>query len=686
MLGTTLGLLIATTCPVGPNGGAAPYTHVHRDVRFEVEDGTARVIMVDELAAPADQHGHSAYVLELPMEDVAIVDAKIRSSAGELQSVQLSKGDEGEFADYLQALEQGSDPDDKARPWEHTPAPALRVTSDHSDFTVEVAGPCSVRSVTVEVEMIIGSDWHEGRLWFPVPFAPEEGTSRITVDAPGARASIANTPRGKLPVDEGLLEVTLDEPRLAGRWFETELMASELTEHERVRWGEKAAEYEETWLRARAEVDIPSPMSEVARPLSIAFVVDRSVSAGQAQLDAAAAQAQAVLDNAPPGSRYTVVAFARRPRVVGSAFMPTGHRAALRGLPARGLANGSDMAAAVAKARSILADTADGYEPRLIVLTDDLLLEPRDWSTSLEDAALTHAVVLSDWSDGWARIFAHEDRRARGVERTGGIRVRLGPEAQADLGLHLIRPTRIDRPQLFVRSAVVDVSADHTKVIVDDDEELGEYLLEGQGVRAILARRSAALGPETGSRLLGWVWASPLDLPLESSDRFDDAGTALATQDELANELPESFTLTLAESSGAVTRYTPREAVPDWRQPPPPPGFGFGMSGHGCCCGCGGFGTAGFGTSCRCGGIGRQLPDAGALLAAWLAEQGGCGAAVGESLSVTVWDLEVVAVEGEDTCRSEIVWSKLRLDREKLGGDDHDALFKPQRTWVVKLP
>ncbi len=117
---------------------------------------------------------------------------------------------------------------------------------------------------------------------------------------------------------------------------------------------------------ARAETSEAAP---ARRPLAVAFVFDTSLSQRFASLEVSYRTLVRLLDSLTPDDRFALVPFDRTP-APGSlrAATPDARRAALETLRARPLAPGTDVAAAVAAARSLLAPA--GESVRIVLLTD----------------------------------------------------------------------------------------------------------------------------------------------------------------------------------------------------------------------------------------------------------------------------------------------------------------------------
>ena len=632
-------LSLALTCPEGP-ASLADAAKVDAHVEIVVADGTAEAT-VNYRFTPGTTHLDQTEAVE-NSDDAVATGAMLRVGEKAWKGSSILPADaESEFEDYLQSLSYGVEPDDHRATL--SPEPAIRLTANYGSTILRVGSPCAYGPVEVKVFVSLASTWDNGEWIFEIP-GPED--ARVTSNL------------GIVDDKERALRVRPKRARLRGRFAEVALDAT----------------IDDNVLRvSRAELDVPAQLSDLDRPVAFAFVIDRSVSAGEKLVARQIELMNDVLDQAPRGSVYTAVAFARLPSVLVSPWSSA--RSRTRRAPR--LKNGSDLRAAANKALSILEDAPHGSTPRLIILSDMLALDRVPLRGVLsEDSPLTHVVELEDYAHAFSRTFTDQDDRARDVEVTGGIWVTTGPKRDRPLALHLVRPTRIDRPLVLVRDR--DVFKD-AEVTLDGSgaTQLPAFLVEGQSVRLLAHHRGADIALQQ-PRALGFVWATPIATALYSSDAFSRVSRARMTSGHLASTLDDDALRELAERSQAVTRVTPHELVPSWRMAREHNG-GLGLVGVGSC-GCGGSSHS-HGTSCR-GARGGVLNLSGhKFLKAW-ADEAGCAAPEpGAHVVVEVGDREIMNSEGSATCHAEKLWG-LRLDVEEMSAALRDE-FKGRRRYII---
>lgn len=665
-----------------------------------------------------------------------------------------------QFDGYLNALRVGVPPEEAVSAAER--AAILVVDGTHGDRdeapVVNVVMPCSIRWVTVRVEMLVPSIPIDGMWQFALPGDPGVGVSNaVLVDsAQPIRAFFAGAPLAAgetrdVPTvadrdgdgvadedsdgltaagndvglddgldDSGMLALTvrpMSGPKLRTRGYALRIDPTAPPPPRAPARGEEDARVLSAPVTpiviARAELDLPRPLSSAPAGLRIVFVVDNSVSVRDAGVTKALQILDGILDQAPPDARFAVVTAGRKARVVVAPWQARDDRA----LPSIALENGSDVLGALAKARAIASDLdseseSDGHGARevaRIIAISDMQLRFVDDDTHVANgfggtgAPLTHVVTVADGdieqSFQWARSFADDDPRAAGPESTGGVWIDAGAEDEATLFPHLIAPTRIDRPRvvlggldLFAETIVTDENGAeqlaHVQVIRsprdeeeegahhrrDDMPQLPERLHAGSGLRVdvqvleqhpAFARFAKARGARE-LRIDGQLWATPFDEVV----RRDESLLGLAATSDLSRFLDDDLVRTIARRAQTVSRVTALVEVPPFRPASVDVG-GYGMSGFGCSC-CGGCcGDFGFGRGCGLG-LGADLKERETLEALLRDDARAC-LVPRASLAVEFGDEEILSVTERDggTCVAERFWQH-RLDQTpRVGGAFH---------------
>lgn len=679
-------------CPRGdaPGGGLAELKHARRLRTVDVTDGHALVTFEDVLENNSDR----AATLELGLGAGGVVRAAFIEEPG--LAPRAAALDDAErasalFQEYTRALGYGVPPEEAAD--SAARAAILVAHAQHDDPAVSVVMPCSVRRVVVRVEMLLPSVPMDGAWLFRVPGAPGEGVIddlvvdsadpvRVLVEgvplAPGTQQSAPTIGDGD---EDGMLTLTvkpLTGARLRARGFALSVSptAAALADDgavEPVDVEPGAVEPVAPVVVARAELDLPRPLADAPAGLRLVFVVDASVSMGGGGVAKALQIVNAILDEAPPDARFALVSAGRRPRVLVAAWRARDDRQ----LPAITVENGSDVLAALAKARAIAADVGDDELARVITLSDMQLRFVDDdarvahsFTSRASDAPLTHVVVLPDDADIetpllWARAFRDDDARAAGPESSGGIWVDAGWEDESALFAHLIRPTRVDRPHVTLGGENVLLDPDGTQrtAVISgspvDDAETGQgadglplFLREGSGLRV-----EVALPPTSTSRDLrvgGLLWATPLNERV----RRDQSLLGLVAVNAIGANLDDELVRTIARQTHVVSRVTSLVDVPAFR-PATDDLMGLGVSGVGCSCCCGGS-RCGLGRStCGVGGDLREQETLERLLR----EDARACLVSHAALAIEVGDLEILDVRESEggACVVERFWQH-RLD------------------------
>ncbi len=664
----------APICPNGDAPGAlGELVHTSRLRSLDVVDGhgvlTFEDVVENRSAGPASIDlpiGHGGVVRAASIEEPGFSARPAR-----LDDVVVAKA---EFEDYRNALHAGVPAEEAVNAAER--AAILVVDEAYGDRygapTVSVLMPCSVRWVTVRVEMLVPSIPVDGMWQFSLPGEPGEGVSNsILVDsAKPIRAFFAGEPLAPgetrdVPMlgdadgdgfDDGVIPEAVDDdgaltvkvrpmtgPKLRTRGYALRIDPTAPPpppppppapdeDAAAVAVVEEDSEPAAPIVIARAELDLPRPLSSAPAGLRIVFVVDNSVSVRDAGVAKALQVLDAILDEAPPDARFAVVTAGRKARVVVAPWRARDDRA----LPVIALENGSDVLGALAKARAIASDLDDEGDarevPRIIAISDMQLRFIDDDKRVANGfggtgAPLTHVVTVAEGnveeSFHWSRAFSDDDPRAAGPEGTGGIWIDAGGEDEAALFPHLIAPTRIDRPRVVLGG--VDLLADLSSPDADGAEEraraqvirsprdvddeaarghhpprLPERLHAGSGVRVDVQLFEthpafARFAKARGGRDLhvgGQLWATQFDEVVKR----DEALLGLAAVNALGDRLEDDLVRTIARRAQTVSRVTALVEVPPFR--PASTDFGgLGMSGFGCSCGCGCCGGIGYGRS-----------------------------------------------------------------------------------------
>lgn len=610
------------------------------------------------------------------------------------------------FSGWVEALEHGVPEAEATAGKERV---GILVEGDEPPY-LHVAAACSQRAVIVGWEAVIGSVPVDGAWHFEVPPAAGEGSSflevhseeiaRVLVDgAPAPRGpSVVLSPwaadaSGEEPQGTAVVVAPLRGPRLRARGLAVRV-APELP------WGapDGVAEDPATPVTVvRAELDVPGVLAEAPAGLRVVFVLDASVSVGQAVLDKQLQLVHGILDELPPDARWALVIAGRRPRVVVPAWRERRDRAVLEDL--YGVSNGSDVPAAIELARGIASDTAPEEVGRVIVFSDmrlrfsdDDARLVRSMSSSSGRSPLVHVVSLPEDANeeeplAWTRTFADDDPRAAGPEATGGIWVESsgGDDDEDALVVHLVRPTRIDRPRVTLAGLDVLEAATGAAVSVppqvDEERQRGSHdmplvLREGEGFRVEAALGGDVALPRVPALAVeGFVWATSL----QERAREDRDLLPLLAAGPLEDELPGDVVRALGRSAHAVTRMTSLVAVPRWRP------LAEALHGWSSSCSCGGCSTmSGHGISGRssCGGA-RQLREQ-ETLARLLAEDMQACAVRAASLEVEFDDLEILDVQGVTggSCVVERMWRR-RLDLLVEGIEREPGAFWGHRRIAV---
>jgi hypothetical protein len=602
------------------------------------------------------------------------------------------------FSAFRDALQDGVEPEDAVVGGHRA---ALLVAEDsEGDVTVEVAAACSVRTVTVEVDGAVLSTPRQGGWRFLVPRLSSRDDVIVTADdaevwvdgttpALNGRVTVSGPAR---PLDGeedfGGAPFVVDARPTVGR-----LRAAGVLRTFKATAGKTSAAKTETpsdlmasgFSLLQASVDLPSPLTTTAADMRLVFVVDSSVSAGDDGVKRTLTLVNHILDAAPDDARWALVTASRNPRLVVAPWRARDDRF----LPEIVVENGSNLSAAVALAARIGGDAGAG-SGRVIVLSDLQLGDvgaPRlvgalHASPVGAQAPVVHVLELPadlgvDEELGFVRELAEDVPLVSATARHGGLFLGVSPGGEDGdelaLARFVIRPTRLDRMQLFVDG--VDVSND---VGVDPmhagralgwdaagpsgDGTLPRFLLEGGGLRL-------AQTMPVGSRRVqfrGLLWAEPVVIDLEAAPTAAALGTAINGVLRAHFSGADDAVTAVATAGHFVSRMTSLAAVPAFRPARPD---GFGTQSWSWSCGCGGCGGSGSrSTHCSIGHASQPPKLAEQALLDALAQTIADHCLGDVDVTLEIGDLEILEVTAKNSarhrarCIAEGFWHA-RLDR-----------------------
>ncbi len=680
-----------------------------------VHEGWAALVIEQKLLNVPHGPGFRTDGVELPAGAGVVDGAFVAENEGPFRPAALEDAGvaEMQFAEYKRVLEMGVPPEQAKAGRDRA---AVLVADDGAGVSIDVAAACSVRIVTVRIEARLTSLPVDGAWRFEVPRAAPSLTidgalpMRVSVDGAAWHPRVLSmfpAPGGEAAGDAlvadpfAVVDVRpLTGPKLRARGYATVVdpLPPRPTEANDAAPVTTEGDAPAGAVVARAELDLPRPLSDAPAGLRLVFVVDASVSVGTAALAKEWQMLDGILDAAPPDAKYAVVAAARKPRVVVGPWRDRRDR----DRPAVALGNGSDVVTALARARGIASDVEEGQVARVVVLSDMKLpyaVDDDHLVRAFAGAPLTHVVVTADNADieqsiAWRRSFVDEDARARGPESTGGIWVEtgFGPDDEAALYPHLIHPTRIDLPQVTlagddllaegVTACVIERSPRDAAEVENQDDGLPMFLVGGSGLRVEAARPLAANDARArraavrGLRVQGLLWATPF----RERVRQDASLLGVAAVDAVGAALDDDLVRSVATRAHAVSRTTSFVDIPAWRPATVDLG-GFGISGCGCSCGCS---CLGYGASSRCGvGTGVDLHERETLERLLAADARAC-LVPRAALDVEIGDLEILRVDVATggACVRERFWEH-RLDLLVVGRDRDPGAFVGHDTFNV---
>ncbi len=525
---------------------------------------------------------------------------------------------------------------------------------------MRVVAACSVTQVTIELDAAVLSVPHSGGARFVVPRVTPHDHVKVRSDDHELWVEGLRPGRGgkvSLPVeyDENaeVAYLTVD-----ARPHEQRVRAAAAVHNVVVDQQQHAI--------VQLAVDLPSPLVTPSSEPHFVFILDASVSIGEAGIQQGLRVVRGVLDAAPPGARWAMVTSTRTPRLVVQPWRARDDRF----VPRIDVENGSDVAAAMALAQKMASDAVDG---RVIVVSDFLLsnhLDTDDRLIASTKGAVTHMIELPGSADEDGAPFSfsrtREDATAQAAERTGGMGLVVSKSGSVDsertLMRSLVAPTSLDEPRIFINGEAME------------DAE-AEFIIEGDGLR-----RSFALPQRvTNVEVRGLLWGEEVRLDMQRLPKRAAIGSAI--NGSLRNTLDDDVVFAAASTLQFVSRMTSLVEVPTFR-PAQPEGFGFGRSGCGCGgCGCG-LGRR-FRTGCRLG-VGHNLPDERPTLEA-IGNRIADICRVSFAGQVEIGALEILAVDvkaeqpSAQMCVTELLWRE-RIDQ--LGVPEHT--FRAQRMREIR--
>ncbi|MEZ4448992.1 MAG: VWA domain-containing protein [Nannocystaceae bacterium] len=295
----------------------------------------------------------------------------------------------------------------------------------------------------------------------------------------------------------------------------------------------------------RLEVEVGERLGPDPKDTHAVILLDRSRSITDEGAEAADEAALGYLSALAevPGARAQVVRFDRTIARAHDRFVaPEAAAEALRDPPA--LANGSDLAGALAVAEGLLRSAPPGAPRRVLVLSDAAIAPEVDAAVGRALASLRAARVIVHLADVAAERFTSlevdAEHRLRGpVAATGGQVWR----ARMDV----VRRRRGDVFAEWVRPRLL-----HDLEVVLDGEGLAEIdLAAGQGsievdLRDFAPRRASARG---------WAWSLPVAVTARRRAADDRAWSAIAAA-YVDDRLSDAELLDLGTRGGVVTPAT----------------------------------------------------------------------------------------------------------------------------------
>ena len=687
--------LASASCPLGDAPAAVGELDITRvDAAVGVDRGVARAVWKVVL----ENRGHGPGKVRL---NVTVATGQGRSRPIVVDRIQLEGHGRTKIAaatdareqydTFTEALERGVAADAAVATGER--AAVLAELDQDGDVVVEVAATCSRRRLVLVIEASTTSIAQAGGERYLLPRFSK--SDRIVVENTSDDEAVDIWSDGTTLPASGRVPA-LDLDRLAALDEVPPVLVLDVRRHEqrlRATGLLQRAGVDDTLFQASLE--LPTTLTTTPAALRFVFVVDTSVSAGEAGVALALRQLMNVLDAAPADARWALITAGRTPRLVVAPWRGRDERF----IPPPTLENGSNIPAAIARALQIAEDVDDGAG-RVIVLSDlqlssadeGPLLSALTRKTSQTASPIVHLVELPTNADetvlGFSRV--EGGSIADATTTRGGVHLVARQHEDGDeveLARHLIAPRRLDSPRLFVDGVELDrddtaderarsVSYAHANT---DDVSVGDrlppVLHAGSSLQIARLLRAGARHVE----LRALAWATPVTFTFETVDAAAAVGSVV--NGVLREELTTEMTMALAMPLHFVSSATSLVRVPRFRPGEDDFAGGFGMS-----CGCGCRGAIGSGrsghTTCAAGTAivlqAQRLLDA---RAAEIAER----CKIDVHVSLEVGDLEILAVEVDHKASQKVrrcvteQWWQTRLDTLTPG----DGSFEVHRTFRV---
>ncbi|HEY1101243.1 MAG TPA: VWA domain-containing protein, partial [Myxococcota bacterium] len=610
----------SSSCPRGDAPGPSGALRIDRvDVDVRLDDDVAHASWTIALVNTGDGPAKAVLDFTVDTDDgsaVPLVVDRVQRLGHAAARIEDADVASERFETFVMALEHGVEADDVVAGNDHA---AVIAALHDRHVKVDVAAACSVRRLVVRVDGGVLSRPRAGGLRYQLPrLSPRDRLHVVAADrdvwvggralpadgriAPGAAVMLSETD-DDTDDDDGVDDDRHGDHRLDVRPHSEVLRASGLIQ--------RAGDHRLVQLG----VDVPAQLSVAPADMRFVFVVDGSVSAGDAGVTTALRQVQHVLDAAPHDARWAMVVAGRTPHVLVSPWRDRDDRF----VPDIDVENGSDIAAAVDLAVGIATDVDDIGAARVIVVSD---LQQRAAHTEALDRRMRHAQLPGDdvlpivhlvrlppdtdvesrlkWSGSFSAA-VDDDGNDHAVRGGIGVHTWLdGTDAdEAAIARHLVVPTRLDDVDVLVDSAQIDDPLD------DSQPLLASQLFQRDGTTTSFARtlregehlRLTALLPKAHVvEVRARAWNEPLLLTTSAIDRAVVVGTAI--NGAFGSDLDDDVVTALATPLHLVSRTTALVDVPKWR-PAIPDDLGWGSSG--CGCGCGMRHDVGFGSRTACG-------------------------------------------------------------------------------------
>jgi Mg-chelatase subunit ChlD len=298
--------------------------------------------------------------------------------------------------------------------------------------------------------------------------------------------------------------------------------------------------------------DVSPRLSQVPSRARLVILIDASRSMSREERDASLAAASSYLSHfTSSGVQTRVVAFSRTLAQITDGWQSAATARRRLGSTTIVARNGSEVGLALRHAAWLLADTPEGVDKRVLLLTDTRTrdaLRPADLRRVLPEGTILHLGRVAPGAPQLTRD--DRDRWAKLPRSTGGVlwdaAANRNPKhaaAQRALFEEWARPLRLDRVVLHAPGLTID----------DVPSSLGE----GEGVeRHAITRRYVPFIALTAE-----LWSQPVRRRLEPDRGYGKRRAALVFGSDLAHELSEPEMMTLALYGRAVSPVTSYLAI-----------------------------------------------------------------------------------------------------------------------------